>query len=101
MNGSGRRMTPFTTLNTAVFAPIPRASDRIAVKAKPGLRRVARTAWRRVGRALGGWGFGPLADYRGVSRQLELSVGCRCPRLRLIYPPPHSRGSTRDLMPGR
>jgi hypothetical protein len=42
--GSGFNSTLFTTLNTAVFAPIPSAMIAIASKAKPGLRRKVRPA---------------------------------------------------------
>src|SRR6266566_2894320 len=37
--GRGRSSTAFTTLNTAVFAPIPRARVSTAVVVNPGLLR--------------------------------------------------------------
>ena len=37
--GSVRRRTALTTSNSAVLAPMPSASERIATSAKPGLRR--------------------------------------------------------------
>ena len=39
--GSGRSMIPLTTLNTAVFAPMPSAMIAMPRSAKPGLRRAA------------------------------------------------------------
>ena len=44
--GSGRSSTPFTTVKTAVLAPIPSASVRMAMTAKPGCRRSMRSAYR-------------------------------------------------------
>jgi len=41
-NGIGRSTTALTTLKIAVVAPIPRASVRIAVAAKPGWRSSVR-----------------------------------------------------------
>lgn len=43
-NGSGRSSSGFTTLNTAVLAPIPSASIRMATIACPGSRAMLRTA---------------------------------------------------------
>ena len=42
--GSGRRRTPFTTLKTAVFAPIPSASVTRTTAVGPGLDAKDRTA---------------------------------------------------------
>ncbi len=42
--GSGRSSTPFTTLNTALLAPMPNASANTAASAKPGLLRRTRSA---------------------------------------------------------
>jgi hypothetical protein len=42
--GSGVRTTALTTLNIAVVAPMPSATVRIAVAAKPGWRIRFRTA---------------------------------------------------------
>src|SRR5260370_32552332 len=39
-NCSGRIITAFTTLNTAVFAPIPKAKVRTETTVKPGLLRI-------------------------------------------------------------
>jgi hypothetical protein len=45
--GSGLSSTPWTTVNMAVFAPMPSASVRIASAAKPGRLMSIRSAWRR------------------------------------------------------
>ncbi len=45
--GSGDRSTLFTTEKTAVLAPMPNASVRIATRAKAGLARSERSVWRR------------------------------------------------------
>ena len=45
--GSGLRRTPFTTENSAVLAPIPNASVKIATAAKPGDFAIIRTPKRR------------------------------------------------------
>ncbi len=42
--GSGRRTTALSTVNTAVLAPMPSASVRIATAANPGARASARSA---------------------------------------------------------
>ena len=47
LTGSDLSNTAFITLNTAVFAPIPRASVRIAVTANAGLLRSDRRPNRR------------------------------------------------------
>src|ERR1700679_3597736 len=44
--GSGRSSTPFTTLKSAVFAPIPSASTVTAAKLNPGFCRSTRSPWR-------------------------------------------------------
>ncbi len=46
-NPSGSSSTAFTTEKIAVLAPIPSASAATAARVKPGLRRSARSAWRR------------------------------------------------------
>ncbi len=43
-SGGGVRSTPFTTLKTALLAPMPSASARTATTAKPGLLRSERRA---------------------------------------------------------
>jgi hypothetical protein len=40
----GRSITPFTTLNRVVFAPMPSASVSVATSANPGLRSSCRSA---------------------------------------------------------
>src|SRR5262245_59304952 len=45
--GNGRRNRPLTTLNTAVLAPIPSASERIATTDTTGVAKSARTDSRR------------------------------------------------------
>ena len=45
--GRGFRMTPFTTVNMAAFAPIPSASVSTATTAKPGDLRSTRVAKRK------------------------------------------------------
>ena len=50
--GSGRRRTALTKVKIVVFAPMPRASDRIATAVKPGLFRRARSANRTSLRTL-------------------------------------------------
>ena len=42
--GSVRRRTALTTSKSAVFAPMPSASERMATSANPGLRRKLRSA---------------------------------------------------------
>jgi hypothetical protein len=44
LTGRVLRMTESMRLKIAVLAPIPRASDRMATAAKPGLERNARIA---------------------------------------------------------
>src|SRR6202035_2113435 len=50
--GSGRKRTPFTRLKMAVFAPIPRASARMATQVKVlflrSIRKPYRTSWKNV-----------------------------------------------------
>ena len=45
--GSGRNSTPLTTLKTAVFAPMPSASVRTVMIAKPGCLQSDRIAYRK------------------------------------------------------
>ncbi len=45
-NGNGRSSTPFTTLNTALVAPIPIASVATAVSVNTGVFPSVRTAYR-------------------------------------------------------
>ncbi len=45
--GSGRRRSALVTLKIDVFAPMPRASERIAAAASPGLFRMPRRAYLR------------------------------------------------------
>ena len=47
--GSGRISTPLTTENTAAFAPDPSASSVMATTAKPGRRKMLRTASEKSG----------------------------------------------------
>src|ERR1019366_1064941 len=47
-NGSGRSRIELTRLNTVVFAPIHKASVKVAVDQRIGSRRSARTAWRKL-----------------------------------------------------
>src|ERR1039457_6258239 len=49
-NGKGRRMTVFTTVKIAVFAPMPMASADTAVMVKLGLRRNMRNECLRSAR---------------------------------------------------
>src|SRR5436309_7553356 len=46
-NGSGRRTTALTMLNTIAFAPMPRPRMAAAVRAKTGVRRSDRSANRK------------------------------------------------------
>src|SRR5258707_15846027 len=46
-NGKGRSKTAFTTVKIAVFAPMPRASERTATPVKTGDRANIRRAKRR------------------------------------------------------
>ena len=52
LTGSDRSSTAFITLNTAVFAPMPSASVKIAVIANPGLWRSERIANRKIAQQL-------------------------------------------------
>jgi len=52
LQGSGRRRTVLTTLKMAAFAPMPRASVRVAMAANAGFRRRARAPKRMSCRAL-------------------------------------------------
>ena len=45
--GSGLSSTPFTTLKTAVFAPMASPSVRSTAIVNVGFRRSARAVWRR------------------------------------------------------
>src|SRR6185503_1148630 len=47
VTGNGRSRAAFTTLKIDVFAPIPRASERTATAAKPGLALKTRKPYRR------------------------------------------------------
>src|ERR1035437_3501317 len=47
-NGRGRSRIELTRLNTVVFAPIHKASVKVAVDQRIGSRRSARTAWRKL-----------------------------------------------------
>jgi hypothetical protein len=44
--GSGRSRKAFTALKTAVFTPIPSASDSTATITRPGCRASDRVLWR-------------------------------------------------------
>ena len=46
LTGKGRRRIAFTTVKIVVLAPIPRASDRIAIALNPGFLISIRTAYR-------------------------------------------------------
>jgi hypothetical protein len=55
--GSGFRTTAFRTLNTAVFAPIPRASVNSTTAANFGALRIERTAYLTSRITLSIWDF--------------------------------------------
>ena len=48
----GRNMSWSISVKMAVFAPIPKAKERMATVAKSGLLRIARRAYRRSGKRL-------------------------------------------------
>src|SRR6185436_12524460 len=65
-NGSGRSSTASTTLNIAVFAPIPRASVSTAAAVNPGaFRSCRRASFKSAG---GVMPFGRPAGCRGLER---------------------------------